>query len=121
MPVTPVNSLVSWRTNGKIIIPKHVVDGLSLIWHSDLVISGGGTMNREAAPLGVSVYSIFRGKIGAVDRYLSNTCRLILIEDAEDMRTKIVLARRNRPSKSRTVYSPAMRRIVDHIEEMLKK
>jgi predicted glycosyltransferase len=46
---------------------------LNLIWYSDLVISGGGTMNREAAALGVPVYSIFLGKSGAVDRYLSST------------------------------------------------
>ena len=66
-----------------------------MIWHSDLVISGGGTMNREAAALGVPVYSIFRGKIGAVDRYLAKQGRLILIENAEEVRTKINLARRN--------------------------
>ena len=54
--------------SGKAIIPQHVVDGLNLVWHSDLVISGGGTMNREAAALGVPVYSMFRGRIGAVDR-----------------------------------------------------
>ena len=46
---------------GKVLIPDHVIDGLNLIWHSDVVISGGGTMNREAAALGVPVYSIFRG------------------------------------------------------------
>src|ERR1039458_4176378 len=56
--------------SGRILIPSRVTDGLNLIWHSDLVISGGGTMNREAAALGVPVYSIFRGEIGAVDRYL---------------------------------------------------
>ena len=48
--------------------PNRAFDGLNLIWFSDLVISGGGTMNREAAALGVPVYSIFRGKIGGVDR-----------------------------------------------------
>jgi predicted glycosyltransferase len=53
----------------KIIIPYHVIDGLNLIWHSDFVISGGGTMNREAAALGVLRYSIFRGTLGAVDNY----------------------------------------------------
>ncbi|MCK5725170.1 MAG: DUF354 domain-containing protein, partial [Gammaproteobacteria bacterium] len=42
----------SWCDNGRIIIPKHVVDGLNLLWRSDFVISGGGTMNREAASLG---------------------------------------------------------------------
>src|SRR5208283_4638647 len=54
---------------GRIIIPAQAVDGLNLIWNSDLVISGGGTMNREAAALGVPVFSIFRGHLGAVDRY----------------------------------------------------
>ncbi|MGH9397353.1 MAG: DUF354 domain-containing protein [Terriglobia bacterium] len=78
----------------KIIIPERAVDGLNLIWHSDLVISGGGTMNREAAALGVPVYSIFRGKIGAVDRYLAEQGRLVLIENAEDLRKRVVLTRR---------------------------
>ncbi len=55
-------------SSGTMRVPEQVVDGLNLIWHSDFVISGGGTMNREAAALGVPVYSIFRGKIGAVDR-----------------------------------------------------
>jgi uncharacterized protein len=78
----------------RIIIPEHAVDGLNLIWNSDLVISGGGTMNREAAALGVPVYSIFRGRIGAVDHYLAKTGRLTVIEKLEDIRTKIVLQRR---------------------------
>ena len=82
-------------SNGTILIPERVVDGLNIIWYSDLVISGGGTMNREAAALGVPVYSIFRGKIGAVDRYLAGQGRMILIENAEEIRTKINLARRN--------------------------
>jgi predicted glycosyltransferase len=80
--------------SGRIIIPEKVVDGLNLIWISDLVISGGGTMNREAAALGVPVYSIFRGLIGGVDRYLASSGRLILIENVDEIRTKIVLKRR---------------------------
>jgi uncharacterized protein len=79
---------------GRIIIPEQALDGLNLIWNSDLVISGGGTMNREAAALGVPVFSIFRGHTGAVDRYLVKTGRLTLIEKIEDIRTKIVLERR---------------------------
>lgn len=51
-------------------------------------------MNREAAALGVPVFSIFRGHMGAVDRYLAKTGRLTLIEKVEDIRTKIVLKRR---------------------------
>ena len=72
--------------SGSLVIPNDVVDGLNLMWHSDLVISGGGTMNREAAALGVPVYSIFRGKIGDVDKYLSNSGRLILVESIEDIK-----------------------------------
>jgi predicted glycosyltransferase len=77
----------------QILIPDHVEDGLNLIWNSDLVISGGGTMNREAAALGVPVYSIFRGKIGAVDRYLADQGRLVLLETVEDVKTKIKAVR----------------------------
>ena len=84
-----------WIVNEKIVIPNDVIDGLNLIWFSDFVISGGGTMNREAAALGVPVYSIFRGKIGDVDRYLSESGRLILIECIDDIKTKIPLKKRH--------------------------
>src|ERR1051326_6338176 len=82
--------------NRTMLIPDRVVNGLNLIWHFDFVISGGGTMNREAAALGVPVYSVFRGRIGAVDQYLANQGRLVLLNNVEDVRTKIDLARRNR-------------------------
>jgi len=65
---------------GRIMVPKHAVDGLDLIWYSDLVISGGGTMNREAAALGIPVYSLFRGTMGAVDNHLAKTGKLVLLE-----------------------------------------
>jgi hypothetical protein len=81
---------------GKVRVPSEVVDGLNLIWHSDLVISGGGTMNREAAALGVPVYSVFRGHIGAVDRYLASVGRLVLLESVEDVWHKILVQRRER-------------------------
>jgi uncharacterized protein len=80
--------------SGRIVIPDSAVDGLNLIWNSDLVISGGGTMNREAAALGVPVYSIFRGRLGAVDEYLSKTGRLTVIDKIEDISSKIDLKHR---------------------------
>jgi hypothetical protein len=104
---------------GKIIIPEHVIDGLNLIWHSDLVISGGGTMNREAAALGVPVYSIFRGKIGAVDRYLSENGRLVLLETVEDVRTKIVLTKRIRSDTLENTNRQALHTIIEHIKTVL--
>lgn len=80
----------------KILIPEHVEDGLNLIWNSDLVISGGGTMNREAAALGVPVYSIFRGQLGAVDAYLVREGRLVLLTSPADVKTKLTIARRDK-------------------------
>lgn len=100
---------------GTIVIPTHVVDGLNLIWNSDLVISGGGTMNREAAALGVPVYSIFRGKIGAVDRYLARDGRLVLLERVEDIFTKIVLERRNRSCRDFPLGGAALHSISEAI------
>ncbi len=97
--------------SGKIVIPTHVMDGLNLIWYSDLVISGGGTMNREAAALGVPVYSIFRGKIGAVDHYLAANGRLVLLEKVEDIYSKIVLQRRDQARRNYSEGSEALRSI----------
>jgi dTDP-4-amino-4,6-dideoxygalactose transaminase/predicted glycosyltransferase len=101
--------------SGKMLIPEHVVDGLNLIWHSDLVISGGGTMNREAAALGVPVYSIFRGQIGAVDRYLSAKGRLVLLESVRDVQTRIDAVARTRPAKPQDADTTTLRSIVDQI------
>jgi len=101
--------------NGKVIIPDHAVDGLNLIWHSDLVISGGGTMNREAAALGVPVYSIFQGKIGAVDQYLANSGRLVLLESAKDVNRKIILNKSRKSRKLEHNGRIALHSIVDEI------
>jgi len=107
--------------NGKIVIPRDVIDGLNLIWYSDLVVSGGGTMNREAAALGVPVYSIFRGEIGAVDRYLAENGRLTLLETVEDVRTKIRLVQRAKGTENAVGNSAALREIVNAIEKALEK
>jgi len=100
---------------GQMLVPVTPVNGLNLIWFSDLMVSGGGTMNREAAVLGVPVYSIFRGTIGAVDRYLVSQGRLILIETIDDVRTKIKLVRWNRPAKPDNRNLPALQCIVSNI------
>jgi predicted glycosyltransferase len=101
-----------WIEAHKIIIPEQVVDGLNLIWFSDLVISGGGTMNREAAALGVPVYSIFRGRIGGVDAYLAKSGRLVLIENVEEIRSKVILKRRDPSSHNPPDCGPALESIV---------
>jgi uncharacterized protein len=104
----------------RMLIPNQVVDGLNLIWHSDLVISAGGTMNREAAALGVPVYSVFRGRIGAVDQYLARCGRLVLIESVEDIQRKIVAARRERPQNPGELADTILNRVVDEITALLE-
>jgi len=58
------------RRGGSLLVPDRVVDAQSLVAYADLVISGGGTMNREAAALGTPAYTIFSGRMGAVDERL---------------------------------------------------
>lgn len=96
------------------IIPQHAVEGLNLIWNSDLVISGGGTMNREAAALDIPVYSVFRGKLGAVDRYLADKGRLVLLRSVEDVGAKLVLQRRRADMTFERNNAP-LQKIVDDL------
>ncbi len=110
----------NWFEKGKLIIPSGVVNGLNLLWHSDLVVSGGGTMNREAAALGVPVYSIFRGKTGAVDLRLQAEGRMLLIENVQQVHDKIQLKKRPRELRAEAASRPALEEIVGHVEEIIK-
>jgi hypothetical protein len=102
--------------SGKIVIPARVEDGMNIIWNSDLVVSGGGTMNREAAAMGVPVYSIFRGPLGAVDKFLAAEGRLVMLETAEQVRSKIHAVRRNKEAVTLNHQkSPALEAILKHV------
>ncbi len=114
------NQWPEWFRDNVTIIPSGAVDGLNLLWHSDLVVSGGGTMNREAAALGVPVYSIFRGNIGAVDRYLHQDGRLVLIDSNESVERDIQLVKRQRRSISAITSKRTLHEIVNIIEEILE-
>jgi predicted glycosyltransferase len=70
----------------KIIVPAHPLDGSNLIARSDLVVSAGGTMNREAAALGVPAASIYMGEWAAIDQQLVNEGRLQRIATEKDAR-----------------------------------
>ncbi len=74
------------------IVPERPVDGPTLIGLADLVVSAGGTMNREAVALGVPAYTPFAGTLGAVDRRLIEEGRLVRVESADQVR----LAKRDR-------------------------
>jgi predicted glycosyltransferase len=110
-----------WFEQDRSVIPRSALDGMNLIWHSDLVVSGGGTMNREAAALGVPVYSIFRGTIGAVDRDLCARGRLILVESLDDADRKILLVKRPRQSIAEVTSRRTLEAIVDTIVELAAK
>ena len=64
-----------------VIVPEQAVDAQSLIALSDLVVSAGGTMNREAAALGVPVYTTYGGRLGGVDEALIRDGRLVPLSD----------------------------------------
>jgi predicted glycosyltransferase len=70
---------------GGLVVPEHAVDAQSLVAYADLVISAGGTMNREAVALGTPVYTTFEGRLGAVDEWLMREGRLRRLERVEDL------------------------------------
>jgi predicted glycosyltransferase len=70
---------------GGFIVPEHAIDAQSLIAYCDLVISAGGTMNREAVALGTPVYTTFQGRLGAVDERLIGERRLRMLENADEL------------------------------------
>jgi predicted glycosyltransferase len=68
-----------------VVVPRETVDGRSLVALADLLVSAGGTMNREAAVLGTPVWSIFEGKPGAVDEKLVSEGRLRMLADPAEL------------------------------------
>jgi predicted glycosyltransferase len=76
----------TYSSNSKLIVPLSPMDGGNLIAHSDLVVSAGGTMNREAAALGVPAASIYLGQWAAIDEELVREGRLRRISTEADVR-----------------------------------
>jgi predicted glycosyltransferase len=85
-----------------LVVPAEAVDAQSLIAFSDVVVSAGGTMNREAVALGVPVYTTFSGRLGGVDEALIREGRLRPLEDA----AALPLVKRA-PGRTRTRRDPA--------------
>jgi predicted glycosyltransferase len=72
--------MIRARFGDRVHFLQDAVDGLQLIWDSDLFISGGGTMNREAALLGVPAYSIFTGRKPYLDELLAEQGKLFIVD-----------------------------------------
>jgi uncharacterized protein len=84
LPRTP-EQRAEVRGLGPFVVPEHAVDAQSLVAFADLVISAGGTMNREAVALGTPVYTTFEGRLGAVDEGLLRAGRLRKLTDPGDV------------------------------------
>ena len=92
----------AYSTKERLIIPPAPLDGANLIAASDLVISAGGTINREAAALGVPAVSIYAGKWAAVDEELVKAGRLQRISSADDL-GNLVIEKKQRATPRRSV------------------
>ena len=76
-------------------------------------------MNREAAALGVPVYSFFRGTIGAVDKHLAASGKLILLETEQDIRSKLKLTARTREVAPISDERDSLNAVTNHIMAIL--
>jgi predicted glycosyltransferase len=86
-----------------VIVPEGAVDAQSLIALADLVVSAGGTMNREAAALGVPVYTTYGGRLGGVDEELIRDGRLKPLTDPRALE----LTKRDAAASTRVRRDPA--------------
>lgn len=98
----------------RLIVPERVLDGLNLLYHSDAVFSGGGTMSREAALLGIPAYSYFQGISLAVDRSLVRKGKLRMIRNENDI-ANLSLKKRGPVKPLESVEKPLAETIVEEI------
>jgi len=97
----------------RLIIPSAPLDGANLIAASDLVISAGGTINREAAALGVPAFSIYAGKWASVDEELVKEGRLQRISNSAEL-NKLRVSKKETadPRRSLEVIDEVVRHIL---------
>jgi predicted glycosyltransferase len=98
----------------RLVIPAAPLDGANLIAASDLVISAGGTINREAAALGVPAASIYAGKWAAVDEELIKEGRLRRITSSDEVHNLPVEKKGSlNPRRSRAVIDEIVRLVFE--------
>jgi predicted glycosyltransferase len=98
----------------KAIMPREALDGANLIAAADLVVSAGGTMNREAAALGVPAASIYAGKWAAIDEALVKEGRLQRLGSRDEIESLTVRKKSQAiPRKARSVKEEITRLILE--------
>jgi predicted glycosyltransferase len=112
LPRNDVQRAAYW--DKRVFIPATPLDGANLIAASDLVISAGGTINREAVALGVPAASIYAGAWAAVDEELVKEGRLRRIASAADLSDVPIAKKQNaNPRRSREVIDEVVRAIFE--------
>jgi uncharacterized protein len=86
-----------------LVLPEHAIDAQSLTALADLVVSAGGTMNREAVALGTPVWTTFAGRLGAVDEALIADGRLVELTSADAL-----VVEKKTTSQTRDLREPAL-------------
>jgi uncharacterized protein len=104
--------------NNNIRFDKSAVDGLQLLNAADIVLSGGGTMNRESALLGTETYSIFKGRKPYLDEYLQSLGLLKFINSETDF--KKINIERKRKNKNYKANSNLIKEISDLFHNLNK-
>jgi uncharacterized protein len=90
---------------GGYVVPEQAIDAPSLVALADLVVSAGGTMNREAVALGTPVYTTFEGRLGAVDERLIAEGRLLRLSEPGQL---VVEKRPGGPARDRVRRDPKL-------------
>jgi predicted glycosyltransferase len=86
----------------RVIVPQKAIESQSLVAYADVLVSAGGSMNREAAALGTPVYSMFEGRLGGVDERLIEEGRLKLLTAVED----VTVTKRPEAGRPKTTRDP---------------
>ena len=97
-----------------VIVPAQPVDGRSLLAYADAMIGAGGTMNREAALLGTPTYTMFAGRLAAVDAELIRRGLLHDLRDAD-----VELPREKKPERDLEEAGERAERILDRVLDAL--
>jgi uncharacterized protein len=87
--------------SGRLVMPREALDGANLVAAADLVVSAGGTMNREAAALGVPAATVYAGRRAAVDEQLVREGRLRRLASREDLESLVIEKKRSAEPRRR--------------------
>jgi len=101
------------KFGSRCIVPEEVVSGHSLLARTDLFIGMGGTMNAEAALMGVPAMSLFQGSL-FTDRYLES---VRLLERPLTIQAVVKRARKLIDPKTKALQIRRAKRILDSMED----